>query len=1206
MELNENDLTTIVTSAIMQKGHAGHHIESMNYFIKEGIKQIVTEFYKWDNRVENTRNLTQEDNDIESFRYEVNYPNVYIKTTEVYGSQSKIDLTPQNARNTDRTYGVTLSVDIKITITPNMRPNAVKRIPPVTIELKEQKLSVIPIGVKSDMCVLSRYSREALLQSGEDPKDPGGYTIVGGKEWVITCLENTWFNAMSIYKNAKYEDELVRGTIIAKDGDAFENTYQNRFYLRRGPKLDYDLTISKKDAINVPFFTLFRIFGIVSDKQITELIVGDSLDSDSQQSIILRTTVESAFKSNYGPVYNKFKNIISPEENALMIGRISEETTDLKTLDDSEEFRKYIVKRIFEHFDEKVLQQYGTTPNSRHIKALITGKYFRDIILAEHNVIPTSDRDSFQVKRIHAAGITLSKSFKQQFNKMIHLKIKATIEKALRDEPFATADFTAIIKTVLNKDGPKLETALSASISRGDDKFTVKGQEVINKVVSQLLQHKNDFNVISTLNVVTAAGSRTKAAKATERADLMRRNHASSIGFICPNYSADTGEPVGINKSLASTASITLSSNSKILEQFILKNKEIKTIPLVDIKETDLTKYCLVSINGKYIGVCDHQMSFTRKYREFRRKGLIDRHVSIVSESTVAEVTFWTDYGRLIRPCIIVYNNIEEIYKACDEGREPPKFKQWIKLTKKHIQDIARGRKSIEQLVADGVMEYISASEQFNCFMTTLDDFNTKTSNILFQYTHLEIAQAVIGIIAHASPLADHSSCVRITFSTNHTKQACNRYNAGWPFRFDNNSYFAFKTQVPLVSTIADQFKYPSAQNLMIMVAMHEGRNQEDSGDINKASIQLGVGNGIYLKVENIVIPNDYIRDLPEVSKTEPINPKFDFTMLDEKGIIKKGSIVKQNTVLVAMYQRLDTPKENVLYTDKSHVYQGEEECHVHNVIDGRSYDKNLLFVRILMYAVRDLGVGAKEASRMGNKSIISSITRCSDMPYTLEGMQPDMIVNPHSFPSRMAMSQCIEGTLATYAAHFGHFIDATTFKKLDIDAVNNRLKEVKRYDPETGLDMGYHYVYNGKTGELMPVKVFLCPQVYQRLGKFVENAQYAVDSGFRYAATQQPLQGKKHKGGLRIGEMEQATINGHGAMLFLDEKFRGDSDGCIMYVCKKCKYRAVVNELNGLYSCGICKDNADIRKVPSCFVANQFFHMMDACNLDIQFHLNN
>jgi DNA-directed RNA polymerase beta subunit len=1204
MSLTENDLITIVKAVIAQKGHAGHHIESMNYFVGRGIPQIVKDFYKWDEMIENRRDTMPEDKDIESFHLLVTYPNVYVKTTKIIANGTEMDITPANARNTDRTYGVTLFADIHITVTPNMRVGSKTKLKPIDVTISAQKISVIPIAVRGDYCVLSGYSQEALIAAGEDPKDPGGYVIINGKEWVINCLENSWVNALSIYKNTKYEDELVRGTIIAKNGDAFEHTYQNRFYFRENNKLDYSLTIGKGTEIRLPFYALFRILGISDDRLITEMILGDDISSRSSQTSLLRTIVEDAFAANYGPVYNRFRNIFAADKIGLEVAILSNPDIRETEVRDDEEKAKFYISRILKHFDDKVLQQYGTSINDRHMKACIAGKYIRDIILAHYDIIPTSDRDSFQVKRIHAAGITLSKAFKMNFNKVIHTKIKRAIMNTLYETEFSKADLMTSVRSMINREGPKLETAISGSISRGDETFNVKGQEVINRVSSQTLQHKNDFNVISALNVVTAAGSGAKAAKATERADMMRRNHASSIGYICPNYSADTGEPVGINKSLASTSEITLSSSSAVLENYLRRNKEMPIIAYESIPVTSSREYCLVSVNGKYIGYCRDQMTYADYFRDARRRGEIHFHTSIVTEATTAEVIFWTDYGRMIRPLIIVYSNINDIRDACLAGKTPPAFKQYHKLTTAHIADLQCGLITLKDLVDGGIVEYIAAPEQFNCLLTTLDDFDRATGDVTRQYTHIDIAQAIPGIIALASPLANHSSCVRITYSTNHVKQACNRYHASWGYRFDNNSYFGWCSESPIVSTISNDYGYSTAQNMYIAVAMHAARNQEDSGDVNRAAIERGVFNGIYLKTETIYVQEGFTKGIPDTLKTTGIDKKAYYGDLNKDGVIRVGSVVKKDTVLVSMYQRLETAVDGCVFVDRSNTFNNDEEWRVHNVIEEKSANNGLPFVRILMYTTRHLGVGSKTSSRMGNKSIISTVTNPSDMPYTLQGMQPQMIVNPHSFPSRMAISQCLEGTLATYAAYFGCFVNATSFQVIDFDHVFKALKEIPGYGAD-GLDYGYHYMYNGETGEMMPYKIFMCPQVYQRLGKFVENAQYAVAQGPVYANTRQPLQGKRQKGGLRLGEMEQAVFCGQGTATFMEEKFRADSDGRDTYICKGCGYRAIVNEQNGLYLCLSCADKADIRRVPGTYTTNQVFHMLDAANIDVKFILN-
>lgn len=1197
--ISENDFITILHAAIKERGLSGHHIDSLNYFTRDGIRQIITKWFSHDIRHANTRDTTPEDQSIESIHFKLTYPNVYLEPVVVPNGDSTTIMTPKMARDRDLTYGANLFLDVNCVFTATLKAGGtVVR----TIDLKKVLVSIIPIGVKTDMCILNGMSREALLEAGEDPNDPGGYMIVKGTEWVINCLENSCFNSMSIYRTDKVDNELVRGTIICKSGDAFEHTYQSKFMLLKDNRIVFEITTGKKEVLLLPFFSVFRLFGVSSDRDITEYILGSSANSRDDLNVVLLDLIEKAFDANYLETEH-YKVCYTAGDTALAIARMRYPELESDDAINNEDLCRHFNNKIMEIFDTRVIQQYGSSINDRRVKAIMIGKYYRDVLLVYLNLAPITDRDSLKIKRIHPAGITLSKSFKQQFNQIVHSKLKLKILKKLTDEPFHTSDLEMEIKNTLINEGPKLRDALGGSISRGDETIKVGNIEITNRVSSQMLQHKNDLNVISALNVITSFNQ--SSAKATDRADQMRRVHNTNQGFICPNYSADTGEAVGVNKSFAISSEITMSTSSIALENFIRTNKDTPLIPLMSVEPTKMGSLCAVSVNGKCIGFCENQIDYATKYRQYRREGKLHKHTSIVTEPTVAEVNFWTDFGRLVRPIIIVYNNLADIIDAVKNNKTPPKFKQWINLTKKHIYDIWEGLIDLSDLVTAGIIEYISAGEQLNCLASpNYDEFLENENNILMQYTHCDIPQALLGLVSLASPLANYSSAVRITMSTNHVKQACNRFNCAWADRHDNGSYFTFRTEHPLVGTITNAHVYPNGVNLIIATAMHNGNNMEDSGDVNAGAIDLGMFNGIYLK-EEIVKPDEDTRIGPiDHSKTIGIKGHAKYDQLDSNGLIKVGSRVTSNTVLVSMYSRLAEPEQGTYYfTDKSHIYHGKEEFVIKDVILDKDGDLNII-CKIFMYSVRNMNNGSKVASKMGNKGIVAVLTSTEDMPYTLGGIGPAIIINTHSFPSRMAISQDLEGTLALYAAQFGSFIDATTFKKIDIDAVLKRLKEVPGHGDE-GLDAGHQYLYNGRTGERMPVKIFMVPNCYQRLGKFVENAYYAIHTGPTSTSTQQPLSGKRHNGGLRLGEMENATLTAHGAMRFVDEKIREDSDGRDIYICARCGKRAIVNKKEGLYKCIKCKGKAVICEVASTYMANKFMHMAEGMNLDMTFKLS-
>ena len=237
--------------------------------------------------------------------------------------------------------------------------------------------------------------------------------------------------------------------------------------------------------------------------------------------------------------------------------------------------------------------------------------------------------------------------------------------------------------------------------------------------------------------------------------------------------------------------------------------------------------------------------------------------------------------------------------------------------------------------------------------------------------------------------------------------------------------------------------------------------------------------------------------------------------------------------------------------------------------------------------------------SRTGNKGIMATTWPRCDMPYTESGLTPDIIVNAHSIPTRMAINQVTECMLGLLAGLLGTHIDATAFVELDYDSIMALLKA-------KGIDYGGHQrMYNGRTGDWLDVLIFIGPTTYQRLQKFIIDEHYALQSGPTSALTRQPVEGRKNDGGLRIGEMEKDVLVSIGGGRILFEKMNIDSDGIDLPICRICGNRAVINEKKGIYKCKICGDNADIVNVASCWVANVFFHEANAMGIKMEFEIS-
>jgi hypothetical protein len=223
-------------------------------------------------------------------------------------------------------------------------------------------------------------------------------------------------------------------------------------------------------------------------------------------------------------------------------------------------------------------------------------------------------------------------------------------------------------------------------------------------------------------------------------------------------------------------------------------------------------------------------------------------------------------------------------------------------------------------------------------------------------------------------------------------------------------------------------------------------------------------------------------------------------------------------------------------------------------------------------------------SSRSGQKGICSINMREADFPTTIDGIRPTALFNPSGIPSRMTMAQLIESLLSIICAIKGTFYDATMFKTVDIDSISS---ELEKY----GFNkFGYERMINGMSGEFIDSVVYFGPTFYQRLQKFVADAEYSVRHALTDAITFQPLDGQGSSGGLKVGEMEKDTLISHGVTRFLYEKFYTHSDFYNQAMCR-CGEEAILNNKENLYKCNYCGDNADIVIIPTSVTSKLFFH---------------
>jgi DNA-directed RNA polymerase beta subunit len=511
-------------------------------------------------------------------------------------------------------------------------------------------------------------------------------------------------------------------------------------------------------------------------------------------------------------------------------------------------------------------------------------------------------------------------------------------------------------------------------------------------------------------------------------------------------------------------------------------------------------------------------------------------------------------------------------------------FVQNIRFTPEHARAIVEGRLTLDDLVTEGVAEYITPEEQGNCLIAeSIDVLREHMHDVTAQYSHCDVEQAIFGLAAHVSPYGDHTQPARVTYETNQARQTGGWYVLNFPFRTDKNRFFQFYNETPLVRTFTHKLIPANGTNVIIAYASYGGDNQEDSAIVCQASADRGLFAGAFFRYELAELEKGEMFCNPDALTTKNLKPNASYEKLVD-GFIRVGSVVRYGDALIGRVAKLSRGRagadEQYQFTDRSIVYRLKEPAIVEAVLRPRGANDELFGLVKLRYE-RPLRTGDKMSSRSGNKSIVALMLQQSDMPFAESGMTPDMIINTHSFPSRMTIGQLIETSVAKVCARKGVIADGTAFLPVDHFAIAAEMRRAGfRYN-------GRERMYNGMTGEFFNAAIFVGPTYEQRLQKFVlDDEQSVAGSGPTDATTGQPLGGKHVQGGLRLGEMENWGLEAHGAMLNLFEKTSTDSDGRIMYVCRGCCALAVHNEYHNVYQCRTCGELADISAVDSCKTA--------------------
>ncbi|MBN2881274.1 DNA-directed RNA polymerase subunit B [Candidatus Woesearchaeota archaeon] len=566
-----------------------------------------------------------------------------------------------------------------------------------------------------------------------------------------------------------------------------------------------------------------------------------------------------------------------------------------------------------------------------------------------------------------------------------------------------------------------------------------------------------------------------------------------------------------------------------------------------------------VFLNGKFVGDVDDGHEFTKNVVDERRNNRISSNLNLYFDEGLDAIFIETGKGRNRRPLIVVKN-----------GKSM--------LNDKHVDQIEKGELVWDDLVKQGIIEYLDAVEEESALVAFTEEELTPSN------THLEINPLVmLGITTALVPYGNYSQATRVATGGKNQKQAVGYYAANFPNRVDMDVNLLQYPQLPIVTTaihsVSKYDKHPSGQNVVVAIMSYEGYNIEDSIMINKASIERGFGRSTYFRpmvadelrysgglVDEISIPDKEVKGY---------RSEHDYRFLEEDGMVYPGAFVKEGDVVIG---RTSPPRflsgldeynlaQNSKRESSLSLEHGEEGI-VDQVFLTESEEGNKL-VQVRLRSPRIPEIGDKFTSRHGQKGVVGLIVPTADMPFTASGITPDIIFNPNGIPSRMTVSHLLELIGAKVGALAGRYIDGTTFNvEPEVELRSQLLSLGFRED-------GTETMYNGFTGEAMKVRIYVGSMYYLRLKHMVANKMHSRARGPVQLLTRQPTEGRAKEGGLRLGEMEKDTFVAHGAAMVLKERF--DSDKTLIPVCTACGSIAINNVYKDMLHCPSCGDNTEI-----------------------------
>ncbi len=814
--------------------------------------------------------------------------------------------------------------------------------------------------------------------------------------------------------------------------------------------------------------------------------------------------------------------------------------------------KKEILDRVKQRIDSFLFPHIGQDKEDRMKKAVTLCKLIKQFLIAKSNPDLRTFKDHYANKRVRLSGDLLASLFRVNLGILIR-DIQYSLQKSQKRKKFSS--LKVISKSTLFSH--RIESAIATGSWVGER--------------SGITQNMDKTNYLAIISQLQRVSSMLPSEQENFQARTLDPTH---FGRFCPIETPE-GTEIGLRKNLA-----ILSKVSTMID--MNKNEFVKELEKLGL-DTEGVEGTDVFFNGLFIGSVTNTDDFVNSVKESRRKGQFPEQMSVRDYSEFQMVILSTEPGRVLRPAIIVENGTP-------------------RLTDQHLVQVELGELKWEDLISQGIIEYLDAAEEENALVAL------RKEDLTTEHTHLEIDQVdMLGVVTSVLPYANHNSCAKLIKGSKGYKQALGIYAANYLARLDTDVSVLQYPQKPIVrSFVYDTLStYPAGQNVVVAVMTYDGYNLEDAVVFNKGSLDRGVGRSFYFRPYSAVEMNysGGLKDEIAIPEKDSSGYKMEssYRLLEGDGIVYPEADVGESEVLIGKMSPpkfLSEVREISVRTKKeSSVTMRQEEK---GVVDSVFITEDEEGNKIVQVKTRDCRIpelGDKFSAPSGQKGVIGAIVPEEDIPFTSRGIRPDVIFNPHGLPSRMTVGYLLELLAGKVGCIRGETVDGTPFSGESKADLENQLKTMGfRFD-------GKETMYNGITGKKMEVKIFVGDLYYLKLKYMVGNKMHARASGKIALLTRQPVEGRARGGALRLGEMEQEALVAHGASLLLKERY--DSDKIVLNICSHCGSVSVEDNIRNKIICPIC-GSEEAEPVEISYAFKLLLEELQGLHIHTKFNLKN